>query len=164
MQPRYTKDRGADLWIDVQFAINTPVRKTSRVRARHVDDPKKLFFGLLYMRAPEDDSIGGDLEICRWKGAPQFKNPYVSGRQVDNTHIQDHQVDLVNTVKYRANTLLISVASAFAVHGVTERQPTPHFRRYINLLAEFREPIYDIKQYRANSAPWALMMGSAEKS
>ena len=164
VQPRHTKDAGADLWIDIQFAINTPVRETSRVRSRHVDDPKKLFAGLFYMRAPEDDSIGGDLEICRWRGEPRFKNAYVPGRQVESTHIQDHQVDLVNTVKYRANTLLMFVNSPFAVHGVTERQPTRHIRRYINMIAEFREPLFDILQYQDNSMPWALMMGGAEKS
>lgn len=164
VQPRHIEDQGADLWIDVQFTINTPVREASRVVGRHVDDPKKLFSGIFYMRAPEDDSIGGDLEICRWREAPQFKPAFVRGRQVKNTHIQDHRVDLVNTVKYRANTLLMFVNSPFAVHGVTERQPTRHIRRYINMIAEFREPLYELKQYNDNSMPWALMMRSVEKS
>ena len=164
VQPRYTEDQGADIRIEIQFAFNTPVREASRVRSLHVDDSRKLFAGLFYMRTPEDDSIGGDLEICRWRGEPRFKNAYVPGRQVENTHIQDHQVDLVHTVKYRANTLLIFVNSPFAVHGVTERQPTPHIRRYINIIAEFREPLYDFEQYRENPMPWALMMGGGEKS
>ena len=151
VQPRHTKDQGADLWIDVQFAVNTPVRNLSRVRGRHVDDPKKLFAGLFYMRAPEDDSIGGDLEICRWQETPQFKNDFVLGEQVQNTHIQDHQVDLVDVVKYRANTLLLFINTPYAVHGVTERQPTQHFRRYINMIAEFREPLYDFKKYQGNA-------------
>ena len=153
VQPRDGEDQGADILIDIQFAINTPVRETSSVRKRHVDDPKKLFAGLFYMRAPEDDSIGGDLEICRWWGEPQFKNPHIPGHQVQNTHIQDYQVELMNTVKYGANTLLIFVNSPFAVHGVTERQPTPHLRRYINMIGEVREPLYDFKQYQDNATP-----------
>ena len=48
---------------------------------------------------------------------------------------------------YKANTLLLFVNSPFAVHGVTERQPTPHLRRYVNFVAEMREPLYDIRQY-----------------
>lgn len=164
VQPRYAEDQGADLKVEIQFAFNTPVRKASKVRSFHVDDSRKLFAGLFYMRAPEDDSIGGDLEICRWREEPQFRNPYVPGHQVENTHIQDHQVDLVNTVKYRANTLMIFVNSPFSIHGVTERQPTPHIRRYINIIAEFSEPLYDFQRYQENPKPWALMMGGAEKS
>ena len=59
----------------------------------------------------------------------------------------------MNTVKYGANTLLIFVNSPFAVHGVTERQPTPHLRRYINMIGEVREPLYDFKQYQDNATP-----------
>lgn len=48
--------------------------------------------------------------------------------------------------------------------AVTERQPTPHIRRYINIIAEFCKPLYDFEQYQENPTPWALMMGGAEKS
>jgi len=161
VQPRRAEDQGADIWIDIQFAINTPVQEPSRVRGRHVDDPKKLFAGLFYMRAREEDSIGGDLEICRWRETPRFRSAYAPGHQVDNTHIQDHQVDLVDVVKYRANTLILFVNTPHSVHGVTERQPTPHVRRYVNIVAGFREPLYDFKQYQDNT-PWALMMGGAQ--
>jgi hypothetical protein len=160
VQPRKLEYQGADILIDIQFSINTPVLEASRVRSHHVDDPKKLFAGLFYMRAPNDDSIGGDLEISRWRGRPEFKNTYVPGQQIDNTHIYDDQVDLVNTVKYCENTLIIFTNSPYAVHGVSERQPTPHLRRYINLIAEFSEPLYDIKQYQNSSIPWALMRGN----
>jgi hypothetical protein len=161
VQPRSAKDRGADLSIEFQFAINTPVQTASRVRARHVDNAKKLFSGLFYMREPDDDSVGGDLEICRWRATPEFKNAYVPGHQISNTHVHDNQVDLVDTVEYRANMLVMFVNSPFAVHGVTMRQPTPHFRRYINFIAEVREPLYDMMQYQNRADPWALMMGTA---
>ena len=88
--------------------------------------------------------------MCRWQETPQFKNDFVVGHQVQNTHIHDHQVDLVDLVKYRANTLLLFVNTPHAVHGVTERQPNPHFRRYINMIAEFRELLYDLKHYQGN--------------
>ena len=158
-QHRDIEDKGADLWVDIQFSINTPVREPSRVRARHVDDPNKLFVGLFYLPTPEDDSIGGDLEICRWRGEPLFKNPYVPGQGIANTHIHDEQSDLVNTVEYSANTLAMFVNSPMAIHGVTERQPTPHIRRYINIIAGFNEPLYDFDQYQEKLKPWALTMG-----
>ncbi|MBI1985927.1 MAG: hypothetical protein HYS64_04480, partial [Rhodospirillales bacterium] len=38
----------ADVLVECQFCINTPVRTVSRVRGVHVDNPKKLFNALLY--------------------------------------------------------------------------------------------------------------------
>jgi len=149
VQPRELEDQGADLLVDVQFAINTPVHKKSRVRCRHVDSPKKLFNGLLYMPLPEDDNPGGDLEICRWNGEPHFQSVFV----------QDDLVDVVDIVKYQANTLILFISTPKSVHGVTPRMPTPLPRRYINILAEFREPLYDIQAYQDESTPWALKMG-----
>ena len=154
VQPRHAEDEGADLSVDIQFAINTPVRKASRVRCRHIDSPKKLFNGLFYMRAPDDDATGGDLEICRWPAEPQLKSVFV----------HDHQVELVDTVKYRANTLVLFISSPHSVHGVTHRQPTGHVRRYVNMLAEFRQPLFDLRQYQDDTTPWALMMDGAEKN
>ena len=159
VQPRRGPDAGADLLVNVQFAINTPVTQASQVRALHVDDPKKLFAGLFYMRAPEDDSVGGDLELCRWRERPQFQSPYVPGHQVVNTHIHDHQAEPADTVEYRANNLVFFVNSPYSVHGVTERQPTRHLRRYINFIVEARRPLYDFQQYRDDKTPWALTMG-----
>jgi len=153
VRPRHMEGTGADLWIDAQFAINTPVSEATSVRCRHVDDPKKIFAGLLYMPSPDDDTIGGELEICRWRGKPNFQSVFV----------QDNLVDLVDIVKYQANTLLVFIDSAEAVHSVTVRQPTPRVRRYVNFIAEFREPIFDLEQYQEDSVPWALIMG-AEKN
>lgn len=149
VQPREIEDQGADLLVDVQFAINTPVKKKSRVRCRHVDSPKKLFNGLLYMRSPEDDIDGGDLEICRWKEKPKFRSVFV----------QDDWVDVVDIVKYQANTLILFINTPESVHGVTPRMPTPLPRRYINILAEFREPLYDIQALQDDETPWALKLG-----
>lgn len=159
VQPRGEKDRGADVFLDIQFAFNTPVRTQTSVRARHVDDARKLFSGLFYMRAPEDDSIGGDLEICRWRGEPKFNNAFVEGQEVSNTHIDDSQSELVKVINYQANRLIMFVNSPRGIHGVTERQPTPHIRRYINIIAELRDPLYDMMDYQAKTVPWALMMG-----
>jgi hypothetical protein len=154
VQPRNTEDVGADIWIDAQFAINTPVRQASSVRCRHLDSTKKIFAGLLYMPPPDDDTIGGELEICRWRETPKLQSVFV----------QDHKVDLVDIVKYQANTLLVFINSVDAVHGVTVRQPTPRIRRYINFIGEFREPIFDIEPYQEDSMPWALTMGAEKKS
>lgn len=148
VQPRQEKDRGADVFLDIQFAFNTPVREPTRVRARHVDDAKKLFSGLLYMRSPTDDSEGGNLEICRWTGEPKFRNPYVEGLDVQNTHIDDDQSVVEKVVEYKANTLIMFVNSPWGIHGVTQRSVTPHIRQYINIIAELRRPLYNPMDYR----------------
>ncbi len=162
IQPRREPDRGADVTVEVQFAINTPVREPDRVRARHVDIPKKLFSGLFYMREPGDETEGGDLEICRWTEPPLFRRGYAEGVHAQNTHIDDDQCEVVDVVKYRANTAIFFVDSVDAIHGVTARQPTPHLRRYMNFVAEMREDLYDITAYneKPKEVPWALMMGN----
>ena len=146
VQPR-EQEGDADVRLAVQFAINTPVREPSKVRARHIDSPSKLFSALLYMRDEVDDVEGGDLEICRWNGDKKFRNTYVEGKDVSSTHINDDQSECVSIIPYEANSLIMFVNSVDAIHGVTERQPTPHCRRYINFIAELKEPIYDLRDY-----------------
>jgi hypothetical protein len=59
--------READVFLDAQICANTPVLQapSSVLRAPHVDKPDKLFAGLLYLRAPDDSSQGGDLQLWR---------------------------------------------------------------------------------------------------
>ncbi len=140
----------ADVEIHVPFRVNTPVNKASRVRSKHVDSPKKLFNGLFYFRAPEDDCIGGDLEICRWK----------NGRRFNDVFVEDGWADVDDIVPYRANTFILFLNTPDSVHGVTMRMPTPHFRRYIAFTAEFKQPVYDLDALQDNSTPWALTLGA----
>jgi hypothetical protein len=55
------EDKHADVMMDVQFGINSPVTAPTTVRGPHVDNNQKLFAGLLYFRLPEDNARGGDL-------------------------------------------------------------------------------------------------------
>ena len=36
------------------------------MREAHLANPNKLIVGLYYLRHPEDDSTGGDLQLCRY--------------------------------------------------------------------------------------------------
>ena len=132
----------ADVLVDCQFGINTPVSSPSRVRGFHLDSPKKLYNALLYMRAEEDDSDGGDLQICRFHDQPQFHK----------VTAPDDAVEVVDHVRYEANAFAFMVNSPAALHGVTPRMATPHLRRYINFLAELREPIFDLSPYQIGAA------------
>ena len=143
-------DGDADIDLNVPFRTNTPVSETSRVRCRHVDSTNKLFNAILYFRFPEDDAVGGDLEICRWRSKPLFQDVFV----------RDDWADVVEVVKYRANTLILFINTRDSVHGVTPRLPTPHIRRYVNFSGELKDPLYDIKPYQNEETPWALTMGN----
>ncbi|MGQ3058856.1 MAG: hypothetical protein ACT6T0_16910 [Nevskia sp.] len=53
---------GLEIRQDARLEINTPVREgPSSARGPHLDTPNRLFSGLFYLRAPEDDRQGGEL-------------------------------------------------------------------------------------------------------
>ncbi|MFZ5746780.1 MAG: 2OG-Fe(II) oxygenase [Pseudomonadota bacterium] len=121
-------DGGAILQ-DARVEINTPViGAASSSRGPHLDMPNRLFSCLYYLRHPDDDAEGGDLELFRWKHAP------VASITCDA--LPPEAVERVATIPYRANQLVIFPNGINAIHGVSVRQPTPHTRRYVFVTAE----------------------------
>jgi hypothetical protein len=114
--------------LDCQVGINTPVTGTSSVQGLHLDSPKELLAMLLYFRAAEDDSAGGDLEIHRWKRP--------SASLFEGGHFSESDAEYVTTVHYEPNTLVALINSPFALHAVSPRSVTPHSRRLVNIIAE----------------------------
>ena len=126
----------AEVRLDCQFVMNTPVKRKSSVKTAHIDLCDKIFSALYYMRDPRDHSEGGDLDIYDWRREPRF----VKHRAL----IRD--VEVVKTVPYRANSYLCFVNSPQAVHGVSPRDPTDVPRRYINFIAELPVKAFEPKQ------------------
>jgi len=126
----------ADVRLDCQFVMNTPVTRKSSVKTAHIDLCDKIFSALYYMRDPRDQSQGGDLDIYDWRREPRF----VKHRAL----IRD--VEVVKTVPYRANSYLCFVNSPQAVHGVSPRDTTDVPRRYINFIAELPVKAFEPKQ------------------
>jgi hypothetical protein len=118
----------ADVMMDVQFGVNSPVRSPGTVRGPHVDKPEKLFAGLLYFRDPLDDAEGGDLDLYRARG----RRLHFDGRR----DLRDRMVERVETVRYAPNTLVAWVNTARSLHGVTPRVRSTRPRRYVNFIAE----------------------------
>lgn len=118
---------------DARIEINTPVTgPPSSSRGPHLDMPNRLYSGLLYLRADDDDSEGGELELFRWRSGP-----------VANTEAYELPADAVEVVAripYRANQLVMFPQNINAIHGVGIRQPTPHTRRYVFITVEIAEP------------------------
>lgn len=134
----------ADVRLDCQFVMNTPVTRKSTVKTPHIDLCDKIFSALFYMRDPADDSGGGDLDIYDWRRAPRFIKHRTLNRDVE----------LVKTVTYRANSYLCFVNSPAAVHGVSPRDLTQVPRRYINFIAELPIKAFEPKQLNRLQRFW----------
>lgn len=95
------------------LSLNTPVREQTSVRGPHVDSMHKCYVGLFYLRHPDDQSTGGDLELFRWKtGRQRTRWP---GR------ISADDVEIIETVPYRPNTFVVFLNTSDAIHGVSVR-------------------------------------------
>lgn len=122
-------NKSADVMMDCQFGVNSPVREKTAVRGPHVDDTHKLYAGLLYFRLPEDKTEGGDLVLYRAKNGRRY---YQDGRR----DIPERFVEPYRVVPYRANTLVMYLNTPRSIHGVSPRAVTPAYRRYVNLQCE----------------------------
>lgn len=118
----------ADVVLDFQPGINSPVTCVSSVRGPHVDNPVELFAGLLYFRTPGDDSTGGDLVLYRHRRS----HPKFWGK----AGLREADAEAFATIPYAANTLVLFINGLGAVHGVTSRSLTKHPRRLVNIIGE----------------------------
>jgi hypothetical protein len=145
-----------DVLLNAQIAMNTPVvGAPSSVRRAHLDARTKLFAGLFYLRRPEDDSTGGDLELYKFKG----DTPYgFRERYIDNKYI-----DVVRTVKYERNVLVLFLNSEYALHGVTPRSVTNVPRCFLNLVAEVSKPLFDVTEYQERQSFFSSPADSLKK-
>ncbi|MEX0909738.1 MAG: hypothetical protein WDZ75_00410 [Candidatus Paceibacterota bacterium] len=126
----------SDLLLDNHLGINTPVTATSVVRRVHVDNPKKLYTSLLYLRHPEDDSRGGDLILCRKKHKHiSFDTKYC---------VRDEDVEVFQRIPYEAGTFVIILNTAKSLHGISEREPTKWSRHFIHAIGESEQPFFSL--------------------
>lgn len=125
-------NQSARILMDARLEVNTPVHhKPSSARGPHLDTPNRLYSGLFYLRHPDDDAIGGDLELFRWRNGPTAV--------IDGYTLPDGAVERVTTIPYQPNTLVMFRQGIDAIHGVGIRHPTPHVRRYVFITAEIAE-------------------------
>jgi hypothetical protein len=125
------RPRAARIALDARIEINCPVTVASSSRGAHLDTPNRIYSGLFYFRHPQDDSVGGDLQLFRWKHGPVDR--------IDPYELPPDRVECVATIPYRPNLLVFFPQGIDALHGVSVRQPTPHFRRYVFITAELGE-------------------------
>lgn len=147
--PRRIGPRG-DLVTDCQFVLNEPVGAEATTQPAHVDNPKEIYAGLLYMRKPEDRAGGGDFTVHRLD-QPIRRLDKAIGRQLPSAlHTP------VRTIPYRPNTFCLFLNVFGAVHSVTPRLQPIERRRSINIIGEFagrqrmwKRPEYDSRLSRS---------------
>lgn len=133
-----------DLLLDAQLAGNTPATDASSVKTIHIDSNKKLITGLFYLRTGDDNSFGGDLDICRFRNdlsAAQY------ARRYNGMFVDESITERVMRVNYESNVLVMFVNGPDALHGVTVREPTAHRRLFMNLVGEVDFKLFDVPQH-----------------
>lgn len=128
--------------LDAQIAINTPAIETgTTVRGPHIDHPKKLFVGLLYLRHRDDQTTGANLELCE----PLSKSVVYGPKR----SLKRDEVRVVQTVEYRHNTLVLFLNTPHSLHGVSPREQTSHARYFLNLVGEVSDPLFQLDERKS---------------
>jgi hypothetical protein len=136
--PRAQPDRRRhQVGMDAQMVINTPaLTGGTAVRGPHLDQPDKLLSALLYLRAPDDDSTGGELELYAARTA---------GVRFDVANdTSNESVQLVRRYPYRHNLLILPLGLPTALHGVSPRRATARPRYHLHLVGELAAPLFTI--------------------
>lgn len=135
--PRYSQQK-ADIYLDCQIGVNTPVREEGTVSYPHLDSNQELWAALMYMRA-DDDYAGGDLIIHKCKEIPQMYGK----RQIRKESLIPYE-----RIPYKANTLACFVNTPYSIHSVTNRKVTEKPRLLVNLSLEFMDKkLFELERY-----------------
>lgn len=122
------------------YGYNTPVTKASSVIGPHLDHFNKIFFGLYYLREPEDNSIGGDLYLYKWKNnySNYKKKNIIFTEKWDNMFSHSEPV---KKIKYEKNTFVIVLNSINSLHAVSRREKTNHIRQFCYMSFAFNKDL-----------------------
>jgi len=149
-----TRGKPGDVWLEALAVINTPViSRASHVRGPHIDQPQKLWTGLLYMRADDDETEGGELCLHRALGGPRFFK----------CSIPRSRTAVERSIAYEANRLIAFVNGLDAIHSVSPRPVTPHVRRYLDIVVELPAgKAFDVPQLGLAQRAAHLLRGEFE--
>lgn len=138
-----------DLLLSTAISINTPVTAPNAVRAVHTDHGDKLMSGLFYLRRPQDNATGGNLQLFKWKdGYSPLLKRFFYQEGVPLKH-----VELVKEITYDNNVFVLFVNSLDALHAVTPRDITEYDRTFVNFVVEaphklFKKELPIVKKIR----------------
>ena len=134
---------------EANYAYHTNVIEKSVQRGIHLDNEFRLWTGLFYLRDEKDNSKGGDLYLHKWKNNYDLnkKKFIILTEKIDKTNwsFQEHHTEPFKKVGYEANTLIITLATINALHGLTARDTTNYLREFAFLSGRIPFEIYDPK-------------------
>lgn len=126
---RNVSDHGKPLVTDCQFVVHDPIPETQSTRPAHLDNGVEIYAGLLYMKKPEDESVGGNLTLHK------LFNPLTELAK-DRIIPNELHAPIVQ-VPYKENTFAMFLNVPDSVHSVTPRVNAKEARRSINIIGEF---------------------------
>lgn len=143
----FTKEelKNSPLSQSAAYSFNSPVQKPSPPRGAHLDARNKMFFGLFYLRNPEDDSLGGNLILYKWKdGINDYEKRKIfyfsKYSSIDLKYLEEYK-----TIKYSQNTLVLGLNTLNSIHGVSVRQKTKFIRQFCYISSQQNLDFLDIR-------------------
>lgn len=124
--------------LDCQFVINTPTSGETKVIEPHLDNPVEFYAALLYMKEKDDDSQGGNLTTHAFKDKPSFYG---------KSRVREEKVNLIEEIKYKKNRLAVFLNTPRSIHGVTKRSKTKSYRKYMNIIGEFHNELFNFRPF-----------------
>lgn len=94
---------------------NKNLKKTF-VRGPHIDDPGDFGVFLFYICREEDNIIGGDLDLYKYK--TRFRG-FRRDIWHDERELRMNDVEKVKTISYTTNRFIFLLDSLYSIHGVT---------------------------------------------
>ena len=140
-------DKGADqIGTDCQTVMHEPISHSSRTP--HIDNPREIYAGLLYMPYNNDQSKGGEFQLHHVKDDITEVNKS-GGREIPD----GKQGTIVKSIPYKRNTFVMFLNnSTKSVHSVSPRVGATMRRRSVNIIAEFNKvanrSMFEVKEYR----------------
>ena len=136
---------GDKIGTDCQTVMHKPVHFSSRTP--HIDNPREIYAGLLYMPYADDESKGGDFQLHKQESVVTEVNKN-GGREVGNK-----AGEIVKTVPYKRNTFVMFLNnSTNTIHSVSARSGATKYRRSVNIIAEFnkvaKRSMFSVKEIR----------------
>ena len=122
--------------MDCQFVENPSSKTDYRTQVPHLDNPCELYAGMWYFRDP-DDKAGGEFVLY-----PR-KEPIKVGDVEGHKRVLKSKIMPVLCIPYTNDVFIMFLNGPQAIHGAS-RQASEFPRRYINVICDFRRPLFDI--------------------
>jgi hypothetical protein len=124
--------------LDCQFVINTPTSGKTSVIEPHLDNPVELYAALLYMKDDDDNSKGGNLTTYSFKDKPSFYG---------KSRVRHEKINLIEEIEYKKNRLVMFLNTPYSLHGVSQRNKTNFYRKYINIIGDYNFELFNYRNF-----------------